>query len=945
MSDQPLNIESLGLLEQLYAEYQADPQSVDNSWREYFRSLENGSSSAGFREGPSFRPASIFNARPSLNGHGPGLNGNAPAAAAGAMSAAEVQRQAALQARVDMLVRSYRVRGHMHAHLDPLERPRPQAKELDPAFHGLGEAQMDMLFSMPPIIEQPSLTLRQIIERLHTTYCRSIGVQYMHIHDYDAKTWLLQRMEETQNRIELSREQQLRILTKLTEAVVFEDFFDKKYQGVKRFSLQGSESLIPLLQILLDKAVDEGIDGVVMGMAHRGRLNVLAHIIGVPPREIFREFEGTNPLFEERHGDVKYHLGYSTNWHNDKGRELYLSLCFNPSHLEFINPVVMGRVRAEEDRFGDLDRQHGLAILIHGDAAFAGEGISQETLNLSQLEGYKVGGAIHIITNNQIGYTTDPVDGSSMTYSADIAKMLQVPLFHVNGEDPEAVAQVLTLAMDFRRKFRRDVVIDMYGYRRWGHNETDEPSFTQPLMYQAIKQRKNVREGYLDHLLKLGEVTREEADAIAVKVREHLDEELVTTKANGKAIISTDATGHLWAEYRGGRESGTPEVPTGYPREELSALLLKTTELPDGFNLHPTLAKFMFPNRRAMAAGEKPLDWSAGEALAFATLVMQGHRVRMSGQDAQRGTFGHRHSVLHDYSNGNLYMPLAHLSPEQAPIEIYNSPLSENGVMGFEYGYSLDCPSGLIIWEGQFGDFFNAAQVYIDQFIASAEEKWAYLSGLTLLLPHGCEGMGPEHSSARLERFLQLAGEHNMQICAPTTPAQIFHLLRRQVLRPWRKPLVVMTPKGFLRTAESSLDDLASGSFQRILPDILEPGRRVSKVLLCYGKLYYELEKARKDAGRDDIAVLRIEQFYPLRDETLLKALAPYASETPVFWVQEEPENMGAWYYMERKYGKPLLGSWPFACISRPAASSPSTGSAKVHAKTQAELIEKAMDA
>ncbi|MCC7479753.1 2-oxoglutarate dehydrogenase E1 component [bacterium] len=947
---------SLGYVEEMYAQYLADPQSVSEQWRGYFAQIsqENGAL-AEVQLGPSFRAASLFNP-PTASGNGSEngqahSNGGSAAtlSADGAMatSGSLAFEQATLQGRVDQMVRAYRVRGHMLAQLDPLERPRKAVRELDPAFYGLTEAHMDRKFAMPPLVDKPTLTLREILEILRQTYCRSIGVQYMHIHDYEPKIWLLERMEGTQNRLALSREQQLRILTKLTEAVVFEDFFDKKYLGVKRFSLQGSESLIPLLQSVLDTAAEHDIKGAVLGMAHRGRLNVLAHIFGIPPREIFREFEGTNPLYEEKHGDVKYHLGYSTFWKNQHGKELYLSMCFNPSHLEFINPVVLGRVRAEQDRFNDPQRQHGLAILIHGDAAFTGEGISQETLNLSELKGYQVGGALHIITNNQVGFTTDPDDARSMTYAADVAKMLQVPVFHVNGEDPEAVTQVVKLAMDFRREFKRDVVIDMYGYRFWGHNEGDEPSFTQPLMYKVIKSRKNVREGYLDHLLQLGGVTREEADGIATKVRALLDEELITTREQGKAIVSTDRTGSLWQGYTGGREEHVEEVNTGYDKGRLSEILLQLSQVPEGFTPHPTLQKFLLANRAAMSRGEKPLDWGAGEGLALATLALEGHRIRITGQDAERGTFAHRHSVLHDNQNGNEYMALAHLAPDQAPVEIYNSPLSENAVMGFEFGYSLDCPSGLIAWEAQFGDFYNAAQVYIDQFIASAEDKWSYLSGLTLLLPHGCEGMGPEHSSARLERFLQMCADDNMQVCAPTTPAQIFHLLRRQVLRPWRKPLIVLTPKGFLRLAEasSSLDELATGRFQRILGDSTVDPQKVSKVLFCFGKVYYELARARAEAGREDIAILRLEQFYPLPEQELRKAFSAFKAGTPVTWVQEEPENMGAWHYLKLRFGSELPGGYPLSVLSRPAASSPSTGSAKIHEKTQKALIERAITA
>lgn len=964
MPDRQLNIESLGAVEELYAQYLQDPAAVEPVWREFFEGFR-AEKTLTYRTGPSFHPASIFSSGNGANGHAYAGNGQA-------MSAAAIEPPATpsvLQDRVDKLVRSYRVRGHLMAKLDPLGIARPDHEELDPAFFGLSEADMDTEVSLVTIAGRERMPLRKIIERLRGTYCGSIGVQFMHIDDMYTKEWLQGRMEASENHIQLSAAQQLRILTKLTDAVVLEEFLGKKYLGYKRFSLEGLESMMPMLQLALDKAVAHGMRGVVIGMAHRGRLNVLANIIGMSPAEVFRNFEGTNPDFELRSGDVKYHLGYSTFWKNAQGEEMYLSLTFNPSHLEYVNPVALGRVRANQDRYGDTAREQGMCILVHGDAAFMGEGICQETLNLSQLEGYRTGGTLHIIANNQIGFTTDPDEDRSTTYASDLAKMLQSPIFHVNGEDPEAVAQVVELAMEFRREFKRDVVIDLYGYRRHGHNEADEPRYTQPTMYAAIDARKSVREGYLDHLLRLGQVTREQADQIAAESRNRLEQELAEVRS-GNGMHEHHGIHEIWSGYRGGQEAQEKYDDTGFETARLDTTLAALGSVPDGFNLHPKLAGGM-KRRRQMAglelgAGEArpPLDWAAGEALAYATLALEGHPVRVSGQDSERGTFSHRHAVLHDLKTNARYMPLGHLPANrdgtpQARVEIHNSPLSEAGVMGFEFGYSLDYPEALVVWEAQFGDFANAAQVIIDQFIAGCEVKWDYLSGLTLLLPHGMEGLGPEHSSARLERFLQLAAEDNIQVAVPTTPAQIFHLLRRQVLRKWRKPLIVMTPKGFLRpdpkypdNPESPLSDFAPGtSFRRILPDTLEQkGRDVEQILLCSGKVYFELAKRRRDlieAGQlaQQTAILRLEQLYPLHDETLAEAFAPYLKGTPVVWVQEEPQNMGAWHYLKLRYGDFIIERHPFTCASRPASASPATGSDKMHKIEQQRLLEEALPA
>ncbi|REK10273.1 MAG: 2-oxoglutarate dehydrogenase E1 component [Planctomycetota bacterium] len=914
---------SVDFVEKMYASYLHDADSVPGDWARYFRSLADGQAARAMRLGPSFEPTSVF---------GPSRDGRT----------GSESRTARLQDRVDQLVRAYRVRGHLVAAIDPLGMPRPEVPELDPGYYGFTEADLDRPFSTMTIRGPDVLTLRVILERLHDTYCRSIGVQFMHMDELSVRQWLQDRMEETENRLTLARAQQLRILTRLTDAVIFEEFIQKRFTGAKSFSLEGAESLIPLLDLLIEKAGEQGIREIVMGMAHRGRLNVLANIIGKSPRDIFREFADLDPKLHLGRGDVKYHLGHSSDWLTAARHKIHLSLCFNPSHLEFVDPVAIGRTRAKQDRAGDGRREHTMALLIHGDAAFAGEGIVQEMFNLSQLDAYHVGGTIHVVVNNQIGFITSPSEARSSTYATDVAKMLQIPIFHVNGEDPEAVATVVKLAMEFRHEFQRDVVIDMYCYRRRGHNESDEPSFTHPALYRAIEKRPSVRDSYLERLLELGEITRDEADRIAKEETRVLDEHLSVAKSDDY-VSRLDTQPGVWKGYVGGRDQDVPEADTTMDQEKLTELLLAQTRLPDDFHPHPKIERFL-KGRREMAGGERPLDWAAAESLAFASLAVEGHRVRLSGQDSARGTFSQRHAVLHDHEDGHCYCPLAHVAEGQAPVEIYNSPLSESGVLGFEYGYSLDCPSGLVAWEAQFGDFVNAAQVIIDQFIASAETKWNRLSGLVLLLPHSFEGMGPEHSSARLERFLELAAECNIQIINPSTPAQFFHALRRQVLRPIRKPLVVMTPKSLLRHpwAVSSLEDCAAGGWQKVIGDDDPERPDVEGVLLCSGKIYYELAQERQERERRDVAVLRMEQLYPLPMQPLQAALSRYKEGTPVYWVQEEPENMGAWRFLLARFGGELFDRWPFSGIFRRGSPSPATGSASAHRMEQRELLMQA---
>jgi 2-oxoglutarate dehydrogenase E1 component len=921
---------SLPFVENLYSEYLQNPEAVALDWRRYFEGVAEGEDGpAAIRIGPSFAPASIFSPAGKGCPHCPNLRQDA--------------ELASLQHRVDQLIRNYRVRGHIVARIDPLAQPRPEPPELRPELYGFGEEILDRPFAGKRFNGQTLVTIRQIIEHMRNTYCRSIGVQFMHIDDLAVRNWLQERMEGTENRIELSRDEQIRILTRLTDAVIFEEFIQRKYIGAKTFSLEGGESLIPLLDLAIEKAGQQGIGEIVLGMAHRGRLNVLANILHKSPQMIFREFEDVEGNINWGRGDVKYHLGYSGDWLTAEGRKIHLSLTFNPSHLEFVNPVAMGRVRAKQDRSGDTDRSRVMTLLIHGDAAFVGEGIVQESLNLSELDGYTVGGALHVIINNQLGFTTPPHQGRSSVYASDVAKMLQSPIFHVNGEDPEAVAQVIRLAMDFRSTFQRDVFIDMYCYRRRGHNEGDEPGFTQPLLYETIENRKSVREGYLEHLLELNEVTREEADEIARQRTERLEKELSEARHNRRALQPQTLDG-VWRGYLGGPATNAEDVGTGIEKGRLAQILEVQTRLPEDFHAHRKIEKLL-EARREMAAGNRPLDWAAGEAAALASLAAEGVRIRLSGQDTERGTFSHRHAVLHDVRDGRTYTPLQHVAPGQALVEIHNSPLSEAGVLGFEYGYSIESPGWLVVWEAQFGDFCNAAQVIIDQFIASAEDKWQRLSGLVLLLPHGFEGQGPEHSSARLERFLALAAEDNIQVAYPSTPGQYFHLLRRQGLRRWRKPLVVMTPKSLLRhpQAVSSLDSLAEGKFAEVLPD--EYARRpesIGRILLCSGKIYYELAQRRRDLNREDVAILRLEQLYPTPLAGLRAALAGFRDSTPVYWVQEEPENMGAWRYLLVQFGRRLFSRLPLAGICRPTAASPATGSGNRHRMEQEALLTEA---
>ncbi|HEX8789952.1 MAG TPA: 2-oxoglutarate dehydrogenase E1 component [Polyangiaceae bacterium] len=924
-----------GYVEELHNRWLQSPQSVEQGWREFFEGM-NGAVRA---PAPAVAlPVAPPPSAPKVNG----TNGSAVLREAVRES---VVAATELQSRVAQLVNAYRVRGHLFARVDPLENAPEAQPELELSNFGLSEADMDKAFSTAGMSGLPErATLRQIVDHLSETYCGSIGVEFTHIEEPEPRLWLQERMESTRNHASLDRTELLRILTKLTDAEIFEQFIHKNYVGAKRFSLEGAESMIPMIDLLVESAALHGIEELVIGMAHRGRLNVLVNVMGKNVRQIFAAFDDKRPERFLGAGDVKYHLGYSADVSTQSGRHVHMSMTFNPSHLEWVDPVVEGRVRAKIDR---RKRKSTMPLLVHGDASFMGQGVVEETLNLSQLEGYTTGGTIHLVVNNQIGFTTIPADSRSSRYCTDIARMLRIPVFHVNGEDPEAAIQVTRLATEFRQRFKQDVVIDMFCYRKYGHNEGDEPRFTQPVMYRLIDHKPTVREVYVKRLVDAGHITRDEADEIADWRRGTLEAALEDAR-EGDYQQMPESMGGVWSGYQGGPDASVPEVSTTFPKATLLDALEKLTAMPAGFHANPKALKILEQRRERALAGHG-LDWGTGEHLAFASILLEGHGIRISGQDARRGTFSHRHAVLFDTETGEPYTPLGHLGdgaaakPGVGRFEIYDSPLSESGVLGFEYGYSLDRPDKLVVWEAQFGDFANAAQVIIDQFIVSAEDKWSRLSGLVLLLPHGFEGQGPEHSSARVERFLQLAAEDNIQVCNLTTPAQLFHVLRRQVNRPWRKPLVIFTPKSLLRHPEavSTLDELASGAFQRVIPDASVDPKAVKRILLCSGKVYYDLAAERKKRGRQDVAIVRLEQLYPLSG-ALQRALAPYAEGTPVVWVQEEPRNMGAWYFINAHRPEMFGTRHPLTLASRVESASPATGSKAAHDLEQKMLLETA---
>ena len=920
-------------VEALYEQYLADPASVPEEWRSYFEQLPDVAGNSG-RDIPLSPVRDQFQQLARMR----------RSTAAVPVDSDESKKQV----KVLQLINAYRFRGHQKADIDPLKlRAQAHVPDLDLSFHQLSEADLDTEFQTGSFfLGLDKAPLREIVEALEQTYCRSIGCEIMHIVDTEEKRWLQQRFESVRSAPKFSDDVRKHLLERLTAAEGLENYLASKYPGTKRFGLEGGESFIPMMDELIQRSGGYGVKEIVIGMAHRGRLNLLVNILGKNPSELIDEFDGKK-LIERGSGDVKYHQGFSSNVMTPGG-EVHLALAFNPSHLEIVSPVVEGSVRARQDRRDDFEGTKVLPISVHGDAAFAGQGVVMETFQMSQTRAYKTGGTVHIVINNQVGFTTShPQDTRSTEYCTDIAKMVQAPIFHVNGDDPDAVLHATQVALDYRQQFKKDVVIDLVCYRRRGHNEADEPSGTQPLMYRKIRDHASSRMLYAQRLVEQGVVSEAEAEAMIETYREDL------TAGNHVAnalVQEPNATLFVdWKPYLGHEWSGYAE--TGVEMKRLQRLAARMCEVPDGIDVQRQVAK-IYEDRRKMQAGGLALNWGFAETLAYATLLDEGHPVRITGQDVGRGTFSHRHAVVHNQKDGSTYVPLQNLADGQPRFTIHDSFLSEEAVLAFEYGYATTAPNDLVIWEAQFGDFFNGAQVVVDQFISSGETKWGRLCGLTMLLPHGYEGQGPEHSSARLERFLQLCAEHNMQVCVPTTPAQIFHLLRRQVVRPLRKPLVVMSPKSLLRHKEatSSLEDLANGHFQMVLPDQagLE-AKKAKRVIMCSGKVYYDLIAWRTENEVDDVAIVRVEQLYPFPKEELFEALKDYVNLETLVWCQEEPLNQGAWYPSQHHMRavaemlKPGLGG-QLKFAGRPASAAPAAGYMSVHTEQQRQLVEDAFN-
>ena len=918
-------------VEELYELYLHDPNAVPDEWRSYFQKLPVQGAVAADVSHSTIRDHFILLAKNQRR--------------AQPMSAATVSSEhEKKQVEVLRLIQAYRMRGHQAAQLDPLGlKVRPIPADLSIHHYGLTDADLDTVFRAGDLaIGKDEATLREILQSLQDTYCRTIGAEYTHIVDSEQRSWFQKRLEGVRGRPQYSPEVRSHLLERLTAAEGLEKYLGTKYPGTKRFGLEGGESLIPLLDEIIQRSGSYGTKEVVIGMAHRGRLNVLVNTFGKNPRDLFDEFEGKR-VEGLSSGDVKYHQGFSSNVMTSGG-EVHLALAFNPSHLEIVSPVVEGSVRARQDRRGDTTGEKVLPVTIHGDAAFAGQGVVMETFQMSQTRAYRTGGTIRVVINNQVGFTTSrQEDARSTEYSTDVAKMIQAPILHVNGDDPEAVLFVTQLAVDYRMQFHRDVVIDLVCYRRRGHNEADEPNGTQPLMYQRIAKQRTTRELYADALVK-GNVVDETA------VQQHVDE-YRDALDNGLHVVKSlvkEPNRELfvdWRPYLG--HKWTARHDTRFDLKILQDLSNKLLEIPEAFVVQRQVAKIL-EDRARMGAGGTPINWGYAETLAYATLLFEGHPIRITGQDVGRGTFSHRHAALHNQKNAETYLPLQHLYTGQPSFSLYDSFLSEEAVLAFEYGYATTMPNALVVWEAQFGDFANGAQVVIDQFITSGEHKWGRLCGLTMLLPHGYEGQGPEHSSARLERFLQLCAEQNIQVCVPSTPAQIYHLLRRQAIRPLRKPLVVMSPKSLLRhkMAISTLEDLTQGSFQTVLPEVenLAP-EQVERLILCSGKVYYDLLEKRQQEGRTDTAIVRIEQLYPFPEEDLAEVIAGYTNLKAVVWCQEEPMNQGAWYcsqhHMRRVVNLHKAGLG-LSYAGRDPSASPAAGYASLHAEQQAKLLDDA---
>ncbi len=915
-------------LDTLYEQFLRDPASVEEPWRRYFESLPGGSGAE--------QPRGPIEAQIAARAKAPRTAAAAPA------RGADVRQEA-----VSRLIQIWMNRGHLIARLDPLglmQRPRPHVLDLD--YFKLTNADLDSEFYTGSRTEAvpKRMKLREIMRELEIIYGGTVGAEFAHISDSDERLWLQDRFQSGRLQQRFDAEEKRSILWQLTAAEGLERYLHTKFVGQKRFSLEGGETLIPMLDDLIQHCGRTAVEEVVIGMAHRGRLNVLVNLLGKPPSLLFSEFEGNYDLSHLKgSGDVKYHKGFSADLRTPAGN-VHAVLAFNPSHLEIVNPVVEGSVRARQERREDLNGERVLPVLIHGDAAFAGQGVVMETLQLSQVRGYRTGGTLHVVINNQVGFTTsDPQDARSTLYCSDVAKMLEAPIFHVNGDDPEAAVFVTRLALEYRRRYHKDVVIDLVCYRRLGHNEADEPAATQPTMYQSIRKHPTTRQLYAERLVAEQTLSAADADALVTQYRDGLDQGKPLARA-ALGMIGNQFTVD-WTHYA--ESDWSERVGTGVEMARLKSLGERLLRVPQGLTMHPRVAQLM-KHRAQMYAGEQSLDWGAAEMLGYASLVEDGYSVRLSGQDCGRGTFFHRHAALHDQGSTEVYIPLQHLADRQPRVQIIDSVLSEEAVMGFEYGYSTTEPGCLTIWEGQFGDFANGAQVVIDQFISSGESKWQRFCGLTLFLPHGYEGQGPEHSSARPERFLQLCAESNMQVCVPSTPAQMFHMLRRQMLQSFRKPLIVMTPKSLLRheLSVSALEDLTRGGFARVIDEIepLEPDQ-VKRVVFCGGKVYFDLLKARRTASIRDVALVRIEQLYPFPSEEYEAVLGRYRNLREVVWCQEEPQNQGAWYQirhrLESAFGKDLEVLY----AGRAPAAAPATGIGKVHEREQQMLVDAALRA
>lgn len=920
----------LSLVDEMVAQHKSEASTVPADWQALF----DGRLPQGIPTLVEGRATSNI----------PSLQGEAPVTTLPRESASSKQNDDAKRAlALHLLLQAYRTFGHQAAQVNPLPHPQPSVAALEPATYGFTAA--DLARSLPlDFSSSPAQTMAEWLAQLQARYCGHIGLEFMHIPDQKQQDWFVTHWEQHPP-APLDSKQQRHLLDRLLAAEAFERFVHTKFVGAKRFSLEGGESLIACLDTALELLASHGAAEVILGMPHRGRLNVLTHITGKPTGAIFSEFDDVEPEAMRGRGDVKYHLGHSNDYKTFSGKKIHVSLTCNPSHLEAVDPVTVGRVYAQQQRRGDTAHKQVTGILMHGDAAFPGQGVVAETLNMSQVAAYDTGGTLHIVVNNQVGFTTNAQDSRSTAYCTDIAKMIHAPVIHVNGDDPEAVVHAAQLAVAYQRTFHKDMVIDLVCYRRYGHNETDEPSFTQPLLYQQIAKHPSVAAQYAETLIKAGIVTQAEVAQRTQAHQERLEAELTAARQHNKRLPLSSGEG-LWASYHGGAYTPGNITSTGVPRTELTRLAEQLVAVPPSFTPHPKILRLL-QQRAAMGQGSQPLDWAMAEALAFASLLVKGTPVRLLGQDCRRGTFSQRQALLVDAQNGTEYIPLQHLSlPESQPpvrFDIHDSVLSEFAAMGFEYGYSLESPEALVLWEAQFGDFVNGAQVILDQFLSAGEAKWGRLSGLVLLLPHSYEGQGPEHSSARLERFLQLCAEDNWQVTYPTTPAQYFHLLRRQVQSSWRKPLVVMTPKSLLRNpaATSSLEELTTGSFHPCLANTTVEAAQVQRVLLCTGKIYYDLLEERTKRKDSQTALVRIEQLYPLDIIALQQATAPYGAATTWKWVQEEPANMGAQSFLQTHGLEKAVGH-SLQWISRPPAASPATGSHKAHGLEQRDLLEAA---